>query len=527
MRSAAETSLTQLPSFPTGALPPPRARVLDAKSELFAAAGGRGSVDDLDRLSYARDMWPLALLWVRQGRTPPPPDAVVWPSTDEEVSNVIALARRRRFAVIPYGAGSGVCGGTWALDGGVTLDLKRFDSIGEVDAATRSVEVGAGVLGETLERRLNARGYTLGHFPSSISTSTVGGWLAARSAGQFSSKYGKIEDMVLSARAVLGTGERVTTPERPFSGPDLAALLLGSEGTLCAFTSAKLRVFPLPEGRAFHGFEFNSVEQGLEAIRLLFRDGLRPAVVRLYDPFDTAFVGKGKGEQKSVTPPSLRTTLQTKVLPSLLRGVTRQTLGRPELMNQLQRAFRRSRLILMFEGDAARAEAEDRSATAICRQLGAEDLGEAPGRAWLARRYDVSYRMSRLLESGTFADTMEIAAPWESVHRIYEAVHHAASKFAFVLCHFSHAYADGCSLYFSFVGSGTSEADMETRYHQLWRAALSAATSAGGNVSHHHGVGLLKARALQDALGDGRHALRGLKQLFDPDGVMNPGKLGL
>ncbi len=528
MRSAAEISLTQLPSFPTGALPPPRARVLELKSELFAAAGGRGSIDDLDRLSYARDMWPLALLWVRQGRSPPPPDAVVWPGTEDDVANVIALARKRRFAVIPFGAGSGVCGGTWALGGGVTLDLKRFDSIGEVDAVHRSVEVGAGVMGESLERRLNARGWTLGHFPSSISTSTVGGWLAARSAGQFSSKYGKIEDMLLSARAVLGTGERLTTPERPFSGPDLAPLLLGSEGTLCAFTGAKLRVFPLPAGRVFHAFEFGSVEQGLEAIRLIFRDGLRPAVVRLYDPFDTAFVGKNKpGQKKPVTPPSLRGLLQTQVLPSLLRGVTRQTLGRPGLMNQLQRAFRRSRLILMFEGDAARAEAEDRSATAICRQLGADDLGDGPGKAWLQKRYDVSFRMSRLLESGSFADTMEIAAPWESVHTIYERVHEAASKFAFVLCHFSHAYADGCSLYFSFVGSGDSEADMESRYHQLWRAALSAAVSAGGNVSHHHGVGLLKARALQDSLGDGRHALRSLKQIFDPDGVMNPGKLGL
>lgn len=527
MRSAAENPLTQLPSFPTGALPPPHARIRELKSELFAAVGGRGSFDDLDRLSYARDMWPLALLWVRQGRSPPPPDAVVWPSTDEEVANVITLARRKKFAVIPFGAGSGVCGGTWALHGGVTLDLKRFDSIGEVDVANRSVEVGAGVLGETLERRLNARGWTLGHFPSSISTSTVGGWLAARSAGQFSSKYGKIEDMVLSARLVLGTGERITTPERPFSGPDLVPLLLGSEGTLCTFTSAKLRVFPLPTGRSFHAFEFASLEQGLEAIRLIFRDGLRPAVVRLYDPFDTAFVGKGTTEKKHVTPPSLRSALQTKLLPSLMRVVTRQTLGRPALMNQLQRGFSKSRLILMFEGDAARAEAEDRAATAICRQLGAEDLGPEPSRAWLAKRYDVSFRMSRLMESGAFVDTMEIAAPWEAVRAVYERVHEAASKFAFVLCHFSHAYADGCSLYFSFVGSGDDEADMESRYHQLWRSALSAAVSVGGNVSHHHGVGLLKARALQDSLGESRHALRSLKNLFDPDGVMNPGKLGL
>lgn len=519
--------MTRLRHVPVGSLPAPRPRVLDAKAELLAAVAGRASTEDLDRLSYARDLWPLALLWIRQGRIPAPPDAVVWPATETQVSKVIWLARQRQLAVVPFGAGSGVCGGTWALQGGVTLDLKRFDSIGEVDARHRSVEVGAGVMGETLERRLNARGWTLGHFPSSIHCSTVGGWLAARSAGQFSSKYGKIEDMVLSARAVLGTAEVVQTPERPFSGPDVLPLLLGSEGTLCAFTGAKLRVFPVPKGRVFHGFEFDSVARGLEAIRLIFREGLRPAVVRLYDPFDTAFVGKGTPTPAAKTPPSRRGRLGQELVPALLRQVTKQTLGRPKVMNRLQRAFRRSRLILMFEGDPARAEAEDRSATSLCRQLGGDDLGEAPGRAWFRKRYDVSYRMSRLIESGTFADTMEIAAPWERVLEVYERVHEAASQFAFVLCHFSHAYADGCSLYFSFVGSGDDEAEMEARYQQLWRAALAAAVSAGGNVSHHHGVGVLKAQALQDSLGEARHALRAVKGVFDPDGVMNPGKLGL
>lgn len=518
--------MSRLANFPASQVPPPASGVLEARADFTAAVKGRFSSDELDRLSYARDCWPLALLWMRQGKIPPPPDAVIWPGNDEEVAAAIEVARKRKIALIPYGAGSGVCGGTWALKGGVTLDLKRFDTIGEVDEQQRTVEVGAGVLGETLERRLNSRGWTLGHFPSSIATSTVGGWLAARSAGQFSSKYGKIEDMVLSARVVLGTGERLQTPERPFSGPDLLPLLVGSEGTLCAFTSAKLRVFPFPKGRVFHGFEFSSIDKGLEAIRLIFRDGLRPAVVRLYDPFDTAFVGKG-APSAPATPPSLRSGFQRSVLPALMRQLTKQTLGRPVVMNQLQRAFSRSRLILMFEGDPARAEAEDRAATAICRQLEGDDLGEAPGRTWFKKRYDVSYRMSRLIESGTFADTMEIAAPWEHVHEVYERVHEAASRFAFVLCHFSHAYADGCSLYFSFVGSAPTEQEMESRYHELWRNALAAAVSAGGNVSHHHGIGVLKANALQDALGEGRHALRALKQIFDPDGVMNPGKLGL
>ncbi len=223
-----------------------------------------------------------------------------------EVAHIVRVARQHRLAVVPFGAGSGVCGGTWAVQGGLSLDVKKLDQLGEVDPVRRTVDVGAGVIGEVLERHLNDRGYTVGHFPSSMFMSTVGGWLAARSAGQFSSKYGKIEDIVLSVRAVLGTGEVIETPERPFAGPDVLPLLLGSEGTLCVFTSARLRVFPLPEGRAFHAFDFGSVEQGLDAIRLMFRDGLRPAVVRLYDPFDTAVVGRHRAAEPAAELPTSR-----------------------------------------------------------------------------------------------------------------------------------------------------------------------------------------------------------------------------
>lgn len=528
MKRGTSTAAVTLGSTSVSDLPPPRAEVLAAAAAFTEGGSSRFSADSLDRLSYARDMWPLAMVWVRQGRIPLPPDAVVWPASEAEVAQIIRVARARKIAVIPFGAGSGVCGGTWATQGGITLDVKRLDAIGTVDAERRSVEVGAGVLGETLERNLNAQGFTLGHFPSSIFMSTVGGWLAARSAGQFSSKYGKIEDMVLSVRAVLGTGEVIETPERPFSGPDLVPLLLGCEGTLCTFTSARLRVFPLPQGRAFHGFDFGSVKQGLEAMRLIFRERLRPVVTRLYDPFDTAMVGNHKDlSSHEVVPPSERSAFAQRVLPALLRQVSKRALSRPAVLNQVQRLFSTSRLVLLFEGDAARAEAEDRAASAICRRLGGDDLGEGPGRAWLQKRYDVSFRMSRLIESGTFADTMEVAASWDNVLQVYERVHAAASPYAFTLCHFSHAYADGCSLYFSFVGSGHDEAALEVRYHALWRAILGAATSAGANVSHHHGIGLLKAQALQDSLGEARSVLVQLKQLFDPDNIMNPGKLGL
>lgn len=508
------------------AVPAPRQAIVDARAELTRLVDGRCSVGPRDRLAYARDQWALGMLWVRQGRSPQPPDAVVWPETEAQLVELVKFARSRRFALIPFGAGSGVCGGTWAVNGGIAVDLKRFDAIGDVDETHFTVDVGAGVLGERLEQHLNARGWTLGHFPSSLSMSTVGGWLAARSAGQFSGRYGKIEDMVLSVRAVLGTAEVIETPERPFSGADLLPLLLGSEGTFAAFTRARVRVFPLAGGRAFRAFSFPSVERGVEAMRRLMREGPRPAVMRLYDPFDTAFVGQSRSHP-ATTPPSERGPLERRLLPSLLRTAARHTLGHPALLNRLQGVLRQSHLILVFEGDGRSVAAQETEARERCLELDGKDLGEQPARDWLRKRYDVSFRLSRLIDSGTFVDTFEVAAPWDQVLEVYSRVRQAAAPWAFVLCHLSHPYPDGCSLYFSFVGSGGDEADMQRRYQELWRVVLPAALSAGANLSHHHGVGLLKARAYLDTLGEGRQVLAQLKSVFDPDGILNPGKLGI
>lgn len=516
----------QVTPISAGRLPAVSEVALAAAADLGKAVSGRLSLEEQDRLSYSRDMWPRALMWIRQGKIPPPPDIVVWPKDEAEVAEVIRTARAHRLPVIPFGAGSGVCGGTLALRGGVAIDLKRLEHSEPVNRDRRFVDAQAGVMGEVLERRLNQQGYTLGHFPSSIYMSTLGGWVAARSAGQLSSLYGKIEDMVLSVRAVLGTGETVVTPERPRSGPDLAQLLMGSEGTLCVFTGARLRVFPAPEHRVFRGLRFHSVAEGTEAIRQIFRAGLRPAVVRLYDPFDTALVGRGK-HHDAVTPPSLRGTLKADVVPALTRQLTPRTLGHPSLMNRAARLLKECLLILMFEGESRRITREEEHARTLCIRAGGEDQGEEPGRNWYRERYSVSYKMSKVLDAGAFADTMEVAATWDRVLDVYERVRAAVSPLAFVLCHFSHAYPEGCSLYFSFAGSGSSEPDQERRYEELWNVALAAAMSAGATVSHHHGVGLLKAREMLEELGEGRRMLQGLKRAFDPDGIMNPGKLGL
>ncbi len=520
--------MSALAAVSAAALPPPSEAARAAVEQVRGALQGRLSFAEQDRLCYSRDMWPKALLWIREGKIPPPPDAVVWPKDEAEIVELVKAARAHKVALIPYGAGSGVCGGTLAVHGGIAVDLKRMEKVGRVDKDRLCVDVEAGAIGEVLERNLAAQGFTLGHFPSSIYMSTLGGWLAARSAGQLSNRYGKIEDMALSVRAVTGAGEVLQTPERPVVGTlDLASLLIGSEGTLGTFTGARLRVHPKPEQKVFRGIKFKSVEDGAEAIRRLFHAGLRPAVVRLYDPFDTALVGREKPHHGPKTPPSLRGALNADLFPALLRELSPKTLGHPSLLNRAAELLRHCLLILMFEGEAARATSEEAEARRICLRAGGEDQGEQPGKNWYRKRYDVSYKMSKVVDNGAFADTMEVAATWDRVLEVYHAVREATAPVAFTLCHLSHAYLEGCSLYFSFVASADAGEGITQRYDRLWEVALPAAMRAGATVSHHHGVGLLKAHALQTELGTGRQLLRGLKRALDPDGIMNPGKLGL
>ncbi|MFN7133488.1 MAG: FAD-binding oxidoreductase, partial [Myxococcales bacterium] len=279
--------------IPLRALPSPGHEAEALCRTLAPLVGGRASVASDDRIAYSRDLWPKAVIWSRAGQIPRPPDVVVWPSSVDEVAAVTRKARELGVPLIPYGAGSGVCGGTIPLRGGIMMDLKRMNRIRAVDVERLELDVEAGLVGENLERRLSKSGVSLGHFPSSILCSTVGGWLAARSAGQCSNRYGKIEDMVASLTVVDGRGEIVHTPRRPLPGSDVTQLIVGSEGTLGTICSARLHLVPAPESRAFRGFRFRSVRDGVEAMRAIFRSGVRPAVVRLYDPFDTLLVGKG------------------------------------------------------------------------------------------------------------------------------------------------------------------------------------------------------------------------------------------
>lgn len=462
------------------------------------APGARVLTEPSRTADHAHDWWPRMLLRRRAGEDLPVPDAVVAPADTDEVAAVVRWAHEHGVAIIPFGAGTGVCGGATPVAGAITLDLKRCNRILDVNEVDGTVTVEPGVLAQTLEDHVAARGWTVGHFPSSMHCSTVGGFLAIRSAGQASNLHGKLEDRVVGLEVVLGDGrvfERTPVPQSS-SGPDLTRLFLGGEGTTGIITKATIRLDRRPESVIDHGWLVDDLDTGLTALRRIMRSGVVPAVLRLYDQTDTAVVFGSQGME---------------VPDGCL-------------------------LITGTEGSEKVAALTHEVASDILRDVGAEDLGSEPGEHWRAHRHDVSYRFAEYFKpGGTFGDaltldTMEVAGTWSVLPGLYEAVRGALDEHVdLVLAHVSHCYATGASIYFTL--GGVNEGDEEqalARYDAAWEAGQRAALDAGGTCSHHHGIGLLRAPWLAEELGPvGMDLLQGVKDACDPKGLLNPGKLGL
>lgn len=499
----------------------------------------RVSQRESDRVAYSRDMWQRDILGVRVGELPPLPELVVWPGSTEEVAALVKLAAKGRLAVVPFGGGAGVCGAARGIEGSLVVDMKRMRRIRSIDAERSVGEIETGVVGEVLERELATRGWTLGHFPSSIYCSTLGGFVAGRSAGQLSTKYGKIEDMIAGLEVVLPDGDVVRLEDGPLAtGPELCQVITGSEGTLGIATSATLRLKRVPEETVLRAFSFKGVPAGLGAIRALLQSGIFPAVVRLYDEFDTvlALSGTSKKEKKTEKAGLARLLSPASVagdvlglFPSFGKQAVAQLLRRAGTVNKVAGLLSdKCLLILMFEGPRAGTRLEADEAVRMLSSLGGEDLGTGPAERWKRKRYDVSYKQSKVFGAGAFSDTAEVAATWDKLQGLYEEVKAAVSRHAFVMAHFSHAYPEGCSIYFTFVGWAADPEESRRLYDAIWSDLLSAVVRAGGTVAHHHGVGLSKARFLADELGAGGvKALTAVKRAFDPERRFNPGKLGL
>ncbi|MCC6805955.1 MAG: FAD-binding oxidoreductase [Deltaproteobacteria bacterium] len=501
------------------------------------------SVRAIDRRHVATDQWPAALLAYRQHAPLDLPICVVSPESAADVQAIVAIAIKHKIGIVPYGTGSGVVGGAWAEPDAITVDFKRMRKVLSIDRDRLVCEAEGGIVGIHLENHLRRHGLTLGHFPSSIICSSLGGWLVGRSAGQFSCRYGKIEDMVLSLRAVDGKGELCTFASDPLPKPgaDDLQLVVGSEGTLALVTDARLRVWPKPEAEHYWGFEVNGVAHGLEVMRTLLRAGYAPTVLRLYDEFDSR-VAKRKADGSEEDPDALSSQVERiardlpvperrGLLMQLKSALKRRSLAvallNPSAMRfAIDRLPEKCTLIIGCEGSERLSQAMMEGMRQHCTRQGASDLGKGPGVAWYHGRYHVSYKQSPVFMLGAYVDTMEVSAPWPKVVALYDAVRDALKDRAFVMAHFSHAYLDGCALYFTFASMAPQNAGQDelAHYKETWQRALEAVTTHGGAVSHHHGVGLAKRAFLSAHHGPLWERFSDVKARFDPHGLLNRGK---
>ena len=494
----------------------------------------RVSVSASDRTLYSRDCWPYLTLRARGGEPAVcPPDCVVFPGDEQDVVAVVRWCSEHSVPLVPVGGASGVCGSAVPVRGGVALDLKSLVSLDTSRAEFGVAHIGAGWNGARLEHELNRRGLTLGHFPSSLGCSTVGGYLATRSAGQLSTRHGKIEDLVISVRYVAHDGSiRETTDD----GADATQLLIGSEGAFGVILSAWLRVERAPVHRRYRGFLASDVGQALDGMRGIMQLGLRPSVLRLYDEFDTYISGARKaGDVPSE--PGLVSRLSAFIgdrfdVPhararalAAANGLLGRSLGAPLVMNRLADNVYDGCLLIagVEEPDPETADAHIADVEDVLGTL--RPLGEGPGEHWYAHRMAVSYKMSPLLSAGFFVDTMEVATDWSNIEHLYRSVKRGMRNRVFIMAHFSHAYAEGCSIYFTFAGFAPDEERCLRRYRETWDTALQIVGDAGGSVTHHHGVGLMKGVALSNDHESGRSLYAGLKERFDPSDFLNPGKL--
>lgn len=509
---------------------------LPALDALRAALDAHATVDDgtAARVAYARDCWPYLNLRVRGGDVAPHrPDVVVVPTRVDDVVAAVGWAREHRVPIVPFGAGSGVAGAAVPTRGGLILDMKRFDALDTTAADSGLAYVGAGWVGARLEHELNRRGLTLGHFPSSIGCSTLGGYVATRSAGQLSTRHGKIEDLVVGVRYVDAAG---AVRESQAGWQDETGLIVGSEGMFGVILGAWLRVERRPVGRRARGFAAPSVTAGIETMRHVLQAGHRPAVMRLYDEFDTFISGARKAGTPRTSASAWRDALQAwnpatgadvrGVALRMANGLLSRTFGGPFALNALANRVYDSCLLIVGveeeDDELADASASDVFGVVADRL---QDLGPGPGEHWYENRHAVSYKMSPLIDAGLFVDTMEVAAPWSRLEALYDEVRRALSHRVFLMAHFSHGYVCGGSIYFTFAGFCQDDEDARRTYRSTWEAAMQAVHRVGGAVTHHHGVGVLKAGHLEDDQVGSRPLFDAARAAYDPYDILNPGKL--
>jgi len=505
--SAPAVALEQV-EVPTSALPGrARERLSEAVGEEHVGESHRARVAHAAGQSYED------LVRLRAGDGRGAPDAVVAPGSRDQVAAALAVCRQEEVAVVPFGGGTSVVGGVEPGRGRfaavVSLDLGRLDRLVALDERSLTATFEAGISGRRAEALLDGRGLTLGHFPQSFEHATIGGYLATRSAGQASTGYGRIDDLVLGLRCATPAGElRLDPVPASAAGPSLLELLVGSEGALGVITEATLAIRPRPAKRRYEGFSFASFEAGAEALRALAQSGAAPDVIRLSDDDETALALAQAAADGGLAARGLRRYLR-------LRGQRRPCLA-----------------IVGWEDAEPEASRRRARSARLLRAAGGLALGSRPGHAWARERFDGPYLRDDLLDAGILVETLETATTWDRLAGLHRSVRAALTDALAVRgttplvgCHVSHVYRSGASLYFTVLARQERGAELEQ-----WRAAKAAASDAivvgGGTITHHHAVGSVHLPWLSAEVGElGVEALRAIKARLDPTGIMNPGKL--
>ena len=499
---------TEVPPIESVKLPVPR----ELPASVREAVGPEAVVTaDAERLLRAGGKSYPDLVRARSGAHEAAPDAVILPSDGGEVAALLEACAAGDVAVVPFGGGTSVVGGVDPLEGShravIALDLGRMRAF-EFDATSLTARLGPGLRGPQAEAALAGRGVTLGHFPQSFEYATIGGFAATRSAGQASAGYGRFDDLVNAIEMTTPQGViRTLDTKHTAAGPALRELMVGSEGTLGVITDVGVCVRRTPQSKRYEGWIAEDFASGAEVVRELSQSGALPDVTRLSDPEETrislAMAGM-EGLRRSAFDSYLR-----------LRGRAGGCM-----------------LITGWEGTSEDVERRRSISARILRKSGAVSLGKAPGKAWSHGRFKGPYLRDELMGLGYFVETLETSHTWSRYEDLYDAVRtalrralEAAGTPGIVMCHLSHAYADGASLYYTFIAPSKPGSEIE-HWRTVKTAACNAIVATGGTITHHHAVGRDHAPYMPAEVGElGVSALRALKSELDPTGIMNPGKL--
>ena len=458
--------------------------------EALTALVGRNKVVDTpaEMTDYRYDRWCVKHYRNWRGQSVPTPSCVVRPESTADVQAVVKFAAAHKIPLIPFGLGSGVCGGIEPRDGQILLDMGAMSRVLSIDTENLLLTAEAGANGLLAEEAVAEQGLTIGHWPQSIGISSVGGWVSTRASGQFSTAYGNIEDIIYSIDVVLPSGELVTLGKAPraATGPDLRHLIMGAEGTMGVITSVTLSLRRQPEQRALSAYYIKDMATGFRAQREIIQQDWRPPVMRQYDSSEVARLFPDYAQDDQAL------------------------------------------LLMVHEGPASRVAAEKAAIQSMVTEMGLTLADEQIVEGWLSHRNNVP-NWTDLLELGLIADTIEVSGTWTQIDAIYQNV--VAALKAVPDCvnasaHSSHVYRSGINLYFTFACMPADVDAMEALYFACWDKALEATAAAGGGVAHHHGSGRLRKDYLHHDLGEGGIALmRTLKRAVDPDNLMNPGNL--